>query len=146
LEKGDYEIWAITVDKRGAQSNPTEKIKLTVALPIILKFGKIALDYLSIMITLIVLIIGAIFVGFYVWYRVSIWRKRVRKETKEVAESVARAFKALREEVEEQIEFLDEKPGLTKAERKVRDKLKEALNISEEFIGKEIKDVEKELE
>ena len=36
--------------------------------------------------------------------------------------------------------------GLNKDERKVRDKLKEALNISEDFISKEIKDVEKELE
>ncbi|MDO8558983.1 MAG: hypothetical protein Q7R84_01500 [bacterium] len=56
------------------------------------------------------------------------------------------AFRALREEVEEQIELLDGKPGLNKEERRVRDKLKEALNVSEEFIGKEIKDIEKELE
>jgi len=146
LDKGDYEVWAIAVDKRGAQSNPTENIKLAVTLPIVLKFGKIALDYLSIMITLIVLIIGAVAVGFYAWYRVSIWRKRVRQETKEVKDTVTRAFKALKEEVEEQIEFLDEKPGMTKAERKVRDKLKEALGVSEEFIQEEVKDVEKELE
>ncbi|MFH1423700.1 MAG: cohesin domain-containing protein [Candidatus Nealsonbacteria bacterium] len=146
LDKGDYEIWAIAVDGRGAQSNSTEHIKLAVTLPIVLKFGKIALDYLSIMITLIVLIIGAIAVGFYAWYRIAIWRKRVRQETKEVKETVTRAFKALKEEVEEQIEFLDEKPGLTKAERKVREKLKEALNVSEDFITEEIKDVEKELE
>ena len=46
----------------------------------------------------------------------------------------------------ELIEYLDGKPGITKDERQVRDKLKEALDISEEFISKEIKDVEKELE
>ena len=68
------------------------------------------------------------------------------KETKEVAQSVARAFRALREKVQEQIEHLDKKPGLTKGEKEVRDKLQDALNISEEFIGKEIKDIEKELE
>jgi len=68
------------------------------------------------------------------------------KETKEVAQSVARAFRALREEVQEQIEHLDKKPGLTKGEKEVRDKLQDALNISEEFIRKEIKDIEKELE
>jgi len=56
------------------------------------------------------------------------------------------AFRALRDEVEEQIEYLDGKPGITKDERQVRDKLKEALNISEEFISKELKDIEKELE
>ena len=146
LERDDYEAWVVAVDNRGAQSEPSEKAKITVSLPTLIKFGKIALDYLSIMITLIVLIIGAVAIAFYAWYRVSLWRKRVRKETKEVMESITRAFKALREEVEEQIELLDEKPGLTKAERKVRDKLKDALNISEEFISKEVKDVEKETE
>ena len=105
-----------------------------------------SIDYLTIMVTLIVLIVAAIIVIFYGWYRISLWRKRVRAETKEVSQSVLNAFKALREEVEEQIEYLDGKPGLTKSERAVRDKLKEALDISEQFIGKELKDVEKELE
>jgi len=98
------------------------------------------------MITLIVLIIGALIVIFYGWYRVSIWRKRVRKETGEVKDSVIKAFRALREEVQEQIEYLDKKPGLTKEEKQIRDKLEDALYVSEEFISKEIKDVEKELE
>ena len=146
LAKGDYLIWAQSEDERGALSNPTKKYFLEVGLPPFLKFGKIAIDYLTTVITLIILIIGALVVIFYSWYRISIWRKRVRTETKKVSQSVLNAFKALREEVEEQIEFLDGEPGLNKDERKVRDKLKEALNISEEFIGKEIKDVKKELE
>jgi len=146
LEKGTYQIWAEITDNRGAKSNPTEKITLAVTLPTLIKFGKIAIDYLTIMITLIALIVFLILVIFYTWYRISLWRKRPRKETKEVAESVIRAFRALREEVQEQIEYLDKKPGLTKGEKKIRDKLQEALNISEEFISKEIKDIEKELE
>ena len=146
LTKDDYLVWAQAEDERGALSYPTKKYSLEVGLPPILKFGKIALDYLIIMITLIVLIVGVVAVGFYAWYRISIWRKRVKQETKEVSESVTGAFRALREEVEEQIEFLDGKPGLNKDERKVRDKLKEALNISEKFVSKEIEDVEKELE
>ena len=144
--KGDYLIWAESEDDRGALSLPTEKYAVEVGLPPLLKIGKIAVDYLTIMITLIILIVGAVAVIFYAWYRVSLWRKRLHKETGEVKESAAKAFKALRDEVEEQIELLDGKPGLNKDERKVRDKLKEALNISEDFIGKEIKDVEKELE
>ena len=58
---------------------------------------------------------------------------------------ILQAFKSLREEVEEQIECLDKKPGLTDSERKVRDKLKKVLDISKQFIKKELKDVEKEL-
>lgn len=98
------------------------------------------------MAVLIVLIIGAIAVIAYTWYRVSLWRKRVGKETKEVSQSVTEAFQSLRKEVGEQIALLDKKPGLSKEEEQVRDKLQEAMDISEKFISEEIKDVKKELE
>ena len=146
LDKGTYQVWAVATDSRGAKSNPTEKITLAATLPTLLKFGTIAIGYLTVMATLIVLIVVAVGIIFYTWYRISLWRKRVRAETKEVAQAVLAAFKALREEVEEQIEYLDGKPGVTKSEKEVRDKLKEALDVSEQFIGKELKDVEKELE
>ena len=146
LVKGDYLVWAQAEDERGALSDPTKKYSLEVGLPPFLKIGKIALDYLTTMITLIILIVGAVLVIFYTWYRISVWRKRVSKETKEVSQSVSGAFKALREEIEEQVSMLDRKPGLTKEEKAIRDKLQEALDVSEKFIGKEIRDVEKELE
>lgn len=146
LAKGEYLVWAVAENEKGALSEPTKKYSLEVGLPPFLKFGKIALDYLTTMITLIILIVGAIAIIFYTWYRVSVWRKRVSKETKEVSQSVSGAFRALRDEVEEQIAMLDKKPGLTKEEKAIRDKLQEALDISEKFIGKEIRDVEKELE
>lgn len=146
LEKGDYIIWAVSQDERGAQSLPSNKVEVSVALPPFLQFGKIAIDYLTIMVTFIVLIAAAVIVIFYGWYRINMWRKRVRLETKELSQAILSAFKALREEVEEQIEYLDEKPGLTKSERQVREKLKQALDVAEGFVSKELKDVERELE
>ncbi len=146
LEKGDYVAWAQAKDERDALSFPSKAINFKVDLPPFLKFGKIAIDYLSVMVTLIVLVVIAILVIFYVWYRISVWRKELRRETKELSQVIYRAFKALREEVQEQIEYLDGKAGLTSEEEKVRGKLKEALDISEEFIVKEITDIEKEVE
>ncbi|PJE69587.1 MAG: hypothetical protein COU98_01120, partial [Candidatus Staskawiczbacteria bacterium CG10_big_fil_rev_8_21_14_0_10_38_10] len=146
LEEGTYQVWTQITDKRGAKSNPTEKITIAVILPTILKFGKIAIDYLSVMLTLVVLIIILILAIFYGWYQISLWRKRVRKETKEVEKSVAKAFKNLRQEVKKQIALLDKEPGLTDKEKEIRNKLQETLDNSEKFISKEIKDIEKELE
>lgn len=145
LERGAYQLWAEVTDSRGAKSNPTEKITLAATLPTLLKFGKIAIDYLTVTITLAALIIFLILLILYSRYRVSLWRKRLRTETKEVAQVVYSAFKALKEEVKEQIEYVDKKPGLSKREKQIRDKLQEALDISEEFISKEVKDIEKEL-
>ena len=146
LTEGNYSVWARAQDERGALSYPTKTYPLKVGLPPFLKFGKIALDYLTTMITLIILIVGLIAVMFYAWYRIEIWRKRVRKETKEATQSITAAFRALSQEVEEQIEKLDRKPGLSKAERDLRDKLQEALEMSERFITKEMEDIDKELE
>jgi hypothetical protein len=146
LKEGKYKAWVEAQDERGALSLPSKACEFYVGLPTFLKFGKIAIDYVTIMITLIVLIIGLLLILFYTWYRISEWRKRMKRETKEVDQAVLAAFKELREKVQEQIEYLDEKPGLTDFEAKVRDKLKEALDVSEQFIEKELKDVEKELE
>lgn len=146
LEKGGYEVWVRAKDEREALSLPSPRVSFEVGLPPLLKFGTIAIGYLTIMSTLIVLIVVALGIIFYAWYRISLWRKKLRKETQEVTQSVIQAFRALREEVQEQIEYLDKKPGLTRGEKEVRDKLQEALNVSEEFISKEIKDLEKELE
>lgn len=146
LERGTYRIWAQATDERGAKSEPTEKFNLIVSSPDLLKFGTTAISYLIIIATLIVLIVVAVGVIFYTWYRISLWRKRLSKETKEVSRTTTKAFRALREEVQEQIEHLDKKPGLTKGEKKIRDKLQEALDISEKFIEREIKDIKKELE
>lgn len=146
LKEGNYKVYVQAKDERGALSLPSKTCEFRVGLPAFLKIGKIVIDYLTIMITLIVLLIGAAIVIAYGWYRISIWRKKMRRETKELAQAILVAFKALREEVQEQIEYLDGKPGLTDSEAKVRDELKKALDTSEESIGKELKDIEKELE
>jgi len=146
LAKDNYVIWVQSEDERGALSYPTEKYALEVGLPPFLKFGKIAVDYLTTMITLIVLIVGILVIIFYSWYRISLWRKRVRRETVEAEEKLHTAFLALREEVEEQVAKLDGQPGLNQRENEICADLKEALKASEEYVGKEIKDISKELE
>ena len=71
--------------------------------------------------------------------------QKIRKETQDIKNTTEKVFAALAEEVEEQIDVLDKKPRLSDEEKKVIRKLKEALNISRDFINKEIKDVEEEL-
>lgn len=124
---------------------PIEQTAAT-SLPSVLKFGTNAIGYLMVIGTLIVLTAVLIGVIFYIWYRVSFWRKKIRKETKDISRSVNGAFRALKDEVEEQIASLDKKPGLTREEKNVRDRLQDALSVSEKLINKELKDVEKEVE
>ena len=47
--------------------------------------------------------------------------------------------------MDELIELADKRPGLSETERRIKEKLQESLDISEEFISKEVEDVEKEI-
>jgi len=145
LEQGTYQVWAYVIDVRGSQSEPSPKETLTVTLSPILKFGKIAIDYLSVVITLVALVMMLVMTWLYFYYRVIVWRRRIRKETKEAGATVVNAFQNLYAEVEKQIEFLDGKSGLDKDERRVRDRLKKSLDASQKAISKEIKDIEREV-
>jgi hypothetical protein len=140
LDKGSYEIWAKVVDKRGAESSPTGKYFLSVIAPSIIELYGL---YIIAALVLIILILLTIIIMQRDKFKKEILR--ARKETDETKENMGKVFVALREEVDELIEFADKKPGVTESEKRVRDKLREALDISEEFISKDIDDVEKEL-
>lgn len=149
LERGAYSAWAITEDARGARSEKSETVTIAVSAPLFLKFGEVAIDYLTTMITLIVLIFASAFAIFYGWYSVTTWRKRLRKEVHEVEGAVTNAFQTLNEDIQEQFETLEgvkSQRELTKEEKKILAQIKENLKITEKFISKEIKDVEREVE
>ncbi len=70
-------------------------------------------------------------------------RDRIRAEAVEAGERLVGVFDALREEIEEKVLALSHKPNMTDNERKILESLKEALDISEELLDKEIEDVRK---
>ncbi|MCK5416638.1 hypothetical protein KAI92_04390 [Candidatus Parcubacteria bacterium] len=140
LEKGSYEITARVVDNRGAQSyDSASKILIVVSPSIIDSYGFL------IILLLLIIIAGLIAYILYLKKSFRIEKLRIKSETEEVKMKLRKIFSALREEVDELIQLADRKPGLSESERKVKEKLQESLDISEEFISKEIEDVEKEI-
>jgi len=141
LEKGDYLIWAQLFDKRGAQSPETEKINLKViSFPFFQKYSLLIIIFLILIIILLIL---------YIFYQRKKHKKEIeliKKEYHQLKDKISRMFSALREEVKEQVEVLDKRPGLSRAEKELHDKLKEALEISEAFLGEEMADFEKILQ
>ena len=132
-EKTNYEISAKLIDNRGAESYPTSKYLVKVISPgIIESYG------LYIIILLILIIISLILYLFYIYDECKEEKERIARETDEAKLRLNEIFSALREEVDELMELADKKPGLSESERRVKNKLQEALDISEEFINKEI--------
>jgi len=140
LEKGIFEIWAKIIDSRGAESMDSTKHILTIISPsIIASFG------LYIIIVLIVIIIILVLIIFYLINKNKQNKKRILREILEVRKRSNEIFLALHDETNELMEYADKKAGVSESEKRVKDKLIEALDISEEFINKEIDDVEKEI-
>ncbi len=140
LDKGSYDVWAVAIDKRGAMSLDSKKKILTVVSPsIVCAYG------LWIILILLLLLIMA--VGYIFYQRKTFIEEKVRikRETEELKMKMSKIFYALREEVDELMQLADKKAGLSESERRVKEKLQESLDISEEFINKEIDDVEKEI-
>jgi len=145
VEKGVYQVWAEAIDSSGAKSQPSNKVTILVSPPAFLKIGKLAIDYLTTIMTLIILTLAIIFIIFLSWLWIRRKTKDIRAEISETEKALSQAFKVLRKETENQVAKLDGKPGLSVREKEIRDKLKEALDSSEEFISKKIRDIRKEV-
>lgn len=138
--KGNYEVYARVIDDRGAQSLDSSHALLTVASRSIIE------TYGLLIIMILILVIIALII--YIYYREKSFileKTRIKSENDEVKAKLSKIFAALREEVDELIELADKKPGLSESERRVKEKLQESLDISEEFIAKEVEDVDKEI-
>jgi len=140
LDNGTYEVWAKIIDQRGAQSSDSARYLLIVeASSIIEAYGIFIIIGLCVVIFLLILFI------LYEKRKCREEKERIKRETEELKAKLGKIFAALREELDELIELADKKAGLSDSERKVKEKLRESLDISEEFLGKEVEDVEKEI-
>lgn len=70
-------------------------------------------------------------------------RDHIKRETMEAGDKLINIFGVLRDEIEEKVLELSHKPNMTDNERSILEALKDALDISEELIDKEIEDVRK---
>jgi len=146
LNRGVYTATAVAVDNRGAQSLPSKKIKILVSSPVFVKIGNLVIDYLSVLVTCLALIIFMIIVWIYGWKKIKDLKARLQKETTEAEATLYQAFEILRQTVEEQVAKFDKRKGLSKKEREIRDSLWKSLVEARSKIGKEIADINVQLQ
>ena len=146
LNRGVYTATAVAVDNRGAQSLPSKRIKILVSSPVFVKIGNLVIDYLSVLVTCLALIIFMIIVWIYGWKKIKDLKARLKKETTEAEATLYQAFEILRQTVEEQVAKFDKRKGLSKKEREIRDSLWKSLVEARSKIGKEITDINVQLQ
>ncbi len=143
LDEGIYQVWAKAKDKTGGESQISEKIIIRVTPHPLLKIGQLAISYLTTLLTLVALIAFLILLILFTRFKILQLKERLRGEAKEAAKSLIDGFKVMESEIKEEISRLDKKPGLSKEEEKIYQRLREILEKARKTIGKEIEDIEK---
>lgn len=95
---------------------------------------------------LFALVIGGLGTSqYYAKKRVEEEKARLLQSVLEVRDKNDKVFSAMREEFEQMVNDLDEKPQLTPTERDFLEKIKEVLDISEELVDTSIEDLKKKV-
>jgi hypothetical protein len=150
--KGSYSVLVRVFDRAGnfTEANASMNIEADLTAKKMTEEEKPSLwqryGMISIIVILLLIIVFLIIMNFYQKNKLMREMRRGAKEAEEIRTKMEKILSALKDEVEEQINALDKKPRLSDAEKRAISKIKEAIDISEELISKEIEDVEKILE
>ncbi|MDF1497934.1 MAG: cohesin domain-containing protein [Patescibacteria group bacterium] len=148
LETGVYKLWIEAVNELGLKTEKSKEIFISVQESNLSKLKIIVKD---LMVVISVLISSLLFLSFFVLFmikKVKLSKRKLRKEVHEAEDILEKSFSALYEDMAEQLESLEKigsKRKLTKEEKKIKKKFKDNLKIAENFIRKEIEDIEKEI-
>lgn len=142
---GVYELVAVAIDEHGAQSEPSDPIRIAVQKPGYLQIGSLAVSILSVLVPIIALC-ALLILG--VWYLVVVMsrmRRGVEKEAAEALTILRKEFSSIQSELEAHVAKLAgsrKTNKLTKAEAEVIDAISTSLRESRQRVEKEIADVE----
>ncbi|OGF20509.1 hypothetical protein A2316_01645 [Candidatus Falkowbacteria bacterium RIFOXYB2_FULL_38_15] len=138
---GNYEFWAEAVNSVGAKSKPTDKVSFVVGQQ---KIGD--QDFLTLAVVAIIILLLAIIT--FVLNKFFSLRKKIRREAREATYALYRTIDLLKEDIQEQAKLLEKRRSkikFTEEEKNIR-KIKRDINNIAEIVGKEIKNIEKEVE
>lgn len=141
---GLYTVKAKSVDERGAESLYNDEVTIAVQPPGVVRLGAMAVDGLSVLISLlamIVLLIVAVYWGRHKW---TMFRRSLNKEIREAEEEVHVTFENLRQKRQYQISLLNEaekKRDLTEEEIKIKEQIQEDIDSLGVSAEKEVHDI-----
>ena len=150
LDKGEYEIEVVAVDEAGNETSAdpltvvvTQELQKTVA-PVEEGPGFFEKYGTAIMIFIFIMIISALTAMLIIQKKQTEELKvAALRDTRAIRTTVEKVLSALRDEAQDLFASMDGKQGLNNKEQAAYDELREAVDISEELIAREIDDIEK---
>ena len=142
---GLYRVWAKNVTNEGLVSAASEIVTIEVTKPLFFRVGAIALNYASIILTLLALILLLLLVIFWIWRQIRKWQERQGIEIHEAERSLHEGFEKLQTGLRKYLRYLTSTKsveGIRRKEEETEEDLEEELKDIEKGIEKEIEDIE----
>ena len=147
-EVGRYKLWMEAVSEIGLKTAKSREIFILVQESDLNKL-KFTIQNLMVIISIFITItLLLVLIALYATKRIRLSKKKLKKEVAEAEKSLEKSFDALQKDIAEQLEKLkkiNSKRRLTKEEEKIKEEFKNNLKVAEEYIRKEIEDIEKEI-
>ncbi len=148
ISSGTYSLTAVAEDSRGAKSEPSAEKRVSVRGSWLSLFGPVVMNILTVIVPLLALAFAIVFLILWGVRKIIKFKKRIRRELREVESTVNKAFDFLKEDMEDSIHILEHaknKRELTKEEDDLIERFRKNLVKAEKMIKKEIQDVEKKM-
>jgi hypothetical protein len=147
LDPGEHTIEITAVDQAGNERSASATVTVTGTKPVLESTQEVktsgfgAIYWVSLLFMAALAVVITMLIQERRKYHEE--RERIKRETSEAGDKLINVFGVLRDEIEEKVLELSHKPNMTDNERNILEGLKDALDISEELIDKEIEDVRK---
>ncbi|KKT29057.1 hypothetical protein A3I36_00280 [Candidatus Giovannonibacteria bacterium RIFCSPLOWO2_02_FULL_45_28] len=145
VSAGLYRVWAKNVSADGIVSGSSEIVTIEVVKPLFFRIGTIALNYASIIVTLLALILLLILMILWIWWRIRRWQERQGIEIHEAEKALHEGFAKLQSGLRKYTRYLTATKSvedIKRREEETEEDLEEELKDIEGGIEKELEDVE----
>lgn len=141
---GFYRTWARNITPDGLVSNQSEVITVEVTQPLFFRIGTIALNYASVIVTLLALVFFAIFAAMVFWWKIRQIHRYQGREISEAERAVHEGFDAVANGLRKYIRYLAggrSPKGVERRGAETEEMIEKDIRTIERGIGKEIRDI-----
>ncbi len=143
---GFYRIWARDISAEGVPSANSEAVLTEVIRPLFFRIGNIAINYASLIVTLLALLLLVSVMLVWSWVRFRKWHERQGKEISEAEKALHLGFDKLKDGLSAYVGYLTDVRSTREGKKRgemTKKELKEELETIEKDIEKEVEDIKK---
>ncbi|MDB5254023.1 MAG: hypothetical protein JWL80_89, partial [Parcubacteria group bacterium] len=148
LDPGVYEVSARTIDGRGAKSQPVSAGTLTVREKVLFRVGKLAINYLTLGILLIMVVAALIAFAWFIFTHLVLLRKRLNRDISTAESSLHHSLMELKEDFKEELKLLEGAKNtrtLTKEEGVIIKNLNKRISAIEKNLAEDLRNIKRDV-